>query len=237
MNAQEYASLARRTLKELPFRQHMIHMGLGVTGEFGELIDATKKALVYGRPYDHTNAIEEVGDVLWYIANLLPEMQVDPVYMQRSLDRGWQAGLQLQQRMPVWKDFNIGAALLDWNKAVATVASDLSKLDEQNLPGTGAAVQYIEQLAGNVGVVCGMLGIDHEQAMAINIAKLVKRYGDKYSDFAAINRDTGAEREVLEGGEGAGLAAHLRLVEGAGQQVVMTNDERLDDGSVQHVPV
>jgi NTP pyrophosphatase (non-canonical NTP hydrolase) len=201
MNAYEYAPLARRTLKEMPdFRQHMIHMGMGIAGEIGELIDAAKKVLVYGKPYDHTNTVEEVGDTLWYIANLLPELQVEPVYMQRSLDRGYTQGLKIQQHMKVFEDGNLGETLLGINKAVADKCADLSRLHPLDAPGTSFAVQYIEVFAGNVGVICGMLGVDSQDAMRINIEKLAKRYGDKYSDVAALNRDLQGERSVLEGG-------------------------------------
>jgi NTP pyrophosphatase (non-canonical NTP hydrolase) len=199
MNAYEYAPLARRTLKEMPdFRQHMIHMAMGVTGEFGELIDAVKKVCVYGKPYDHVNAIEEVGDVLWYIANMLPELMVDAGYLQRSLVRGYIHGLRVQQMQNVWKDCNIGELLLNLNTAVATKAAELPRLNPDEAPGTSHTVAYIEEFAGNVGILCGILGVDVQDAMQRNIEKLAKRYGDKYSDVAALNRDLGGERAVLE---------------------------------------
>lgn len=204
MIAQTYAPLARRTLKVMPdFRQHMIHMGLGIAGEFGELIDAVKKVCVYGKPYDHTNAIEEIGDDLWYIANLLPELQVDASFMQRSLDRGYMQGLQLQQKLQLWDDCNIGEILLNMNATVAAKAAELARLSPTDAPGTSHAVAYIEVFAGNVGVICGVLGVDSQDAMRINIEKLAKRYGDKYSDVAALNRDLQGERRVLEGGQSA----------------------------------
>lgn len=206
MIAQEYALLARRTLKELPtFRQHMLHMGLGVAGEFGELIDAAKKVFVYGKPYDHTNSVEEAGDTLWYIVNMLQELQVEPVYMQRALDRGFIHGTQLQQQINIWDDFVLAEMLLAWNKAMADQCADLARLDPNGVPGTSAAVVIIEALAGNVGVLCGVLGIDVGHVMQINIEKLAKRYGEKYSDVAALNRDLGAERAVLEGSPPASI--------------------------------
>jgi NTP pyrophosphatase (non-canonical NTP hydrolase) len=201
--AMEYAPLARRTLKVMPdFRQHMIHMGMGITGEFGELIDAAKKVCVYGKPYDHVNATEEVGDTLWYVANLLPDLQVEPIYMQRSLDKGYTQGLRMQQTMPVWESCNIGEVLLGINKAVADKAAELSRINPEEAPGTAYAVAVIEHFAGNVGLLCGLLGVDTGYAMQKNIEKLAARYGDKYSDVAALNRDLAGERAVLEGSAG-----------------------------------
>ena len=43
------------------------------------------------------------------------------------------------------------------------------------------------------------LGIDEEVVRERNIAKLKKRYGDKYSDVRANERDLTTERKILEG--------------------------------------
>jgi NTP pyrophosphatase (non-canonical NTP hydrolase) len=55
--------LADRTLRQL-------HGVLGVSSESGELSDALKRHVFYGKPLDETNIKEEVGDVLWYLALL-----------------------------------------------------------------------------------------------------------------------------------------------------------------------
>lgn len=46
----------------------LLHASIGIATEAGELQDALKKHLFYGREFDHTNAVEEVGDLLWYAA-------------------------------------------------------------------------------------------------------------------------------------------------------------------------
>lgn len=45
---------------------HLLHMAVGVTGEAGELIDAVKKHVVYGKELDRANIIEELGDLEFY---------------------------------------------------------------------------------------------------------------------------------------------------------------------------
>lgn len=50
-----------------PESAHLWHMGTGVAGEGGELLDATKKYAVYGRPLDRENVIEELGDLEFYM--------------------------------------------------------------------------------------------------------------------------------------------------------------------------
>jgi NTP pyrophosphatase (non-canonical NTP hydrolase) len=52
-------------------QKRMIHAALGISGESGELVDAIKKHAIYGKPLDAAHVIEECGDVLYYMSNLL----------------------------------------------------------------------------------------------------------------------------------------------------------------------
>jgi NTP pyrophosphatase (non-canonical NTP hydrolase) len=64
-----YAEAAMRTAKQMPtLDQDLIHAALGLASESGELIDAIKKHVIYGKPLDVDNCIEELGDCLWFIA-------------------------------------------------------------------------------------------------------------------------------------------------------------------------
>ena len=53
-----------------PDRCHLLHMAVGVSGEAGELLDAVKKATIYGKPLDRENVIEELGDLEFYMEGL-----------------------------------------------------------------------------------------------------------------------------------------------------------------------
>lgn len=94
----------------------LLHATQGMVTEAGEMVDALKKHLFYGKPLDEVNLMEELGDSLWY----------------------------------------------------HSVAIDA-------------------------------LHTTFEEVMGINIAKLRKRYGEKFSSERAIKRDLEAEREILEG--------------------------------------
>jgi NTP pyrophosphatase (non-canonical NTP hydrolase) len=214
MNITEYAPLARRTLKELPYHQHLIHMGLGLAGEIGELLDAIKKHVVYGKPLDTVNLTEELGDDYWYAGNLLPELRVQHEVFQNAM----RAGVLNGQRRRAEIDAELGEEdrmwivaleLLHLNGAMA-IAISRGLLHQQLMssqpPEAGGAnassmlaVSVTESISGILGTIGGLLGLDEEQAMRLNIAKLAKRYGDRFSDVAALNRDLGAERAVLEG--------------------------------------
>ena len=70
MQINKYVEEAKRTMADLesPLLDNL-HMVLGMVTEVGELADVYKKNMAYGKNYDTVNVKEEVGDVMWYIAN------------------------------------------------------------------------------------------------------------------------------------------------------------------------
>lgn len=68
MNFAEFQQLAIRTAKPLEFRENVRHVTYGLCGEAGEFADAIKKWDIYEQELDVQNAIEELADVLWYVA-------------------------------------------------------------------------------------------------------------------------------------------------------------------------
>lgn len=94
----------------------LIHAFLGLASETGELADALKKHIIYGKTLDEINLLEEAGDLEWYAALMLTAIKKT---MQECMEK--------------------------------------------------------------------------------NIAKLRARYGDKFSQAAALNRDLDKERKALEG--------------------------------------
>lgn len=54
-----------------PEQANMLHMVIGISGESGELLDAFKKHVVYQKPLDVENVKEELGDLLFYMSNLM----------------------------------------------------------------------------------------------------------------------------------------------------------------------
>lgn len=53
-----------------PEKAGMWHMATGISGEAGELLDAVKKHVIYNKPLDRENAIEELGDLEFYMEGL-----------------------------------------------------------------------------------------------------------------------------------------------------------------------
>ncbi len=71
MTANEYQQLAMTTLNpELSERDMLINGVMGLCGESGEVIDLVKKHISHGHPLDEGKLAAELGDVMWYIAEL-----------------------------------------------------------------------------------------------------------------------------------------------------------------------
>lgn len=69
-NTEIFQREARRSLRDdLPYEAMCSNMCMGLAGEIGEVVDIMKKHIYQGKELDITDVIEEVGDVLWYIAN------------------------------------------------------------------------------------------------------------------------------------------------------------------------
>lgn len=61
-----------------------IHACLGLMSETGEIADALKKHIIYGKELDLINMMEESGDVSWYQALLLTAVKKT---MEESMEK------------------------------------------------------------------------------------------------------------------------------------------------------
>lgn len=101
----------------------------------------------------------------------------------------------------VTADHDLQHALLGLISEVGELADALKKehaygkaIDRVNLREELGDVLWYLPLA------CRALGCDLGDIAQLNIAKLSKRYPEKFTTAAALNRDLAAERAVLEGG-------------------------------------
>lgn len=70
------------------------HHATGACTETGELLDAVKKHVIYGKPLDKANVLEECGDALFYIVGALAAIGCT---MQDAVDHNV---TKLMQRYP-----------------------------------------------------------------------------------------------------------------------------------------
>lgn len=97
MKFSEYQREAARTRNpaiESDYRESSLQSGLGIAGEAGEVADYLKKVIFHGHQVDVTKLVKELGDVLWYIADLATTNGID-------LDDVAQANIEkLKKRYP-----------------------------------------------------------------------------------------------------------------------------------------
>ena len=71
-----------------PEQANLWHMATGVSGEAGELLDAIKKHVIYQKPLDVENVKEELGDMLFYMSNLMQSIGLSfEEVLQHNVDK------------------------------------------------------------------------------------------------------------------------------------------------------
>jgi NTP pyrophosphatase (non-canonical NTP hydrolase) len=77
-----YQMQAMRTAAELENKDaDMLHAAMGIASEGGELLGAFKSAFAYGKELDLQNVIEEMGDLMWFIALMCHSMGITMDYV------------------------------------------------------------------------------------------------------------------------------------------------------------
>lgn len=71
-----------------PEQANLLHMGVGVSTEANELLDAIKKHVIYQKPLDVENVKEELGDLLFYMSNLMQSVGLSfEEILQHNIDK------------------------------------------------------------------------------------------------------------------------------------------------------
>ena len=105
----EYQEQCRRTANTEPsLRERRLVSGLGVAGEAGEVADLIKKFEGHGHPVDPERLVEELGDLLWCVANVasLYDLDLEAIVVHnieklaRRYPRGFEPGRSLNRDHP-----------------------------------------------------------------------------------------------------------------------------------------
>ena len=88
MKMNEYQQLAQRTASTKRWIDKVGNGCMGLNGEAGECIDLLKKHLFQDHKLDKEHMIEDLGDVLWYCAELACGLGVTlEEVAQRNIDK------------------------------------------------------------------------------------------------------------------------------------------------------
>lgn len=184
MTYQEYQIAASRTCVKLSTdKEDARHMKMGVISEIGELVDAYKKELAYGKTLDLVNISEEWADCAWYLANEANRLkiQLEEEILDDEIIKYIKEQIEEQDIEDILWDFGFNF------KDLQTVnIEDISHNEIQD-----GFIMWI-YIGENI------LHIDTNKALENNIAKLKARYPLKFESELALNRDLDAERKELE---------------------------------------
>lgn len=188
----EYQRHVLSYARELPLKTDLLHASLGLVSEAGEIADALKATMIYGKPLDLTNMKEEVGDGLWFAgltARLLQWDYQNDIILPGTVGR---AAMIRGDRL-----IGYSLRLADAASAVSVRLADHAEDDYPiQLPAVKAELQ---RFVGFLWRISMALNFTLEEAAAANIAKLDRRYNKAgFSADAGLNRDKDAERAAIE---------------------------------------
>lgn len=174
------------TKDHLGFMLDAIHHALGIIGEVGELNLAIENN-------DIINIREESGDICWFVAVCCNDNGLNfstlLVNAQETLD---------EQNVFGYKGYT-PYGFVDFVKKAMIYNDGIvneNYKDELEIYLTNILRYVINETYWRL-----KNGLEIENILEVNINKLYKRYGSKFSEYLANNRDLVSEREVLSSGD------------------------------------
>lgn len=142
MNLNDYQSLASRTAAS--HGNELVNYGLGIAGESGEVADLIKKAMFHGHTIDIGEVKKELGDVLWYLANIarIAGLRLDEVAeaniskLQRRYPEGFstEASINREEKNVIETENPTRKEMIDYLKVFGRVVPEYyEKLDDEKL--------------------------------------------------------------------------------------------------------
>lgn len=182
MNFAEFAPLALRTAKPLNAKDQSAHSFLGFLGELGELADTLKRWHIYKQPLNRENAVEECGDILWFIAYYADIRGYKKDSLYGNFDKVAQV-VDTLNTTPYQHQAMYGALISanDWFMKLFLEGDDT----------------YGRVLAGlyyDILIMLKHLESSQDEAFNACLNKLSKRYPEGYTDWHALERE---DKKVL----------------------------------------
>jgi hypothetical protein len=156
---------------------------LGLVGEIGELNDLVKKVIGHGHAFDRVAIKDEMGDVLWYVAELCSAFGLRPNY---PLDGLAADGVVDLQWLSVWTLTLAGNA-----GRIADKISDQVSDPRRAVPAEWMATE-ITDVVDALEVAADYAGLSLAIIAEYNERKLAARYPDGFSSERSLERYGGA---------------------------------------------
>lgn len=188
--ARDFGPVQQRLMEIKNIR--LLHACAGISSELAELIELNEDNT---EDLDRINLMEELGDLLWYIG--IASDALDAIDHITSSDPFFEVKMMEDDR-------DLYDALSDFNNRVGKISGELvdkavkktifygKKVNQQDL------IAHLHHIHQNINYLLGYAGYTLEQARERNIKKLRARYGEKFTEAAALERNLEAERKILE---------------------------------------
>lgn len=164
-----------------------------------QLLDIYKKHFFYNRHYDQNVLTQKIAEI----------RKTLDILEKHNLEQVLNKSIPENDKKTFEKSDEESIRLLHMVLGVVTEGGEIAEALDKNHKGEQLDwVNIAEELGDifwytaiplNILESKGVFNITEETIKTRNIEKLAKRYGDKFSDYLANNRDLEAERKILEG--------------------------------------
>lgn len=203
----DYVQQAVRTESRpdsIKVNQFVLHDLMQMITALGNAADLVKKCIFYGKPIDVEKYHVYLSQVRQANDNQLEMIdQVSPEFLVEVLSPEYLAGMNPEVLSRLTGDIgNLDVRLLHCALGIHTEAGEMFEALQKQYAGQPLdMVNFAEEL-GDVdwykAIGHDATGINEDSLRETNIAKLRKRYPEKFTDENALNRDLSAERAILE---------------------------------------
>jgi NTP pyrophosphatase (non-canonical NTP hydrolase) len=183
----EFAEYTKGVLKtesvlpqETPIDYGMLWVLLRQSILSGDMVDQYKRKLFYKKEIDRSVMLKSYDELCLWLLQRKGGHCLNPYQEQQP------SGVSLRTIHAVLGILTESAELAQ-TLLKGVFAGGFSDDDRLNL------LLELGDLLWYLALLCDDLGFSIESVMSANLAKLQKRYGDKFSEEKAVNRDTAAE--------------------------------------------
>jgi hypothetical protein len=188
MNWSEYLPLAEKTLStqfncEDEFHQKLLHAIVGSLTEVEEILENYSDGELITDINQQGSIGEEVADICWYLSILYRELGITESKIDLS-------EFKIEKSFDTLLSFlKVSLKFLDLIKKKIYYGKEISK---------ELMIELSEKMYSLILHYVILNGVDVNEILDKNIAKLKARYGEKFTSEKAINRDLEVERIILE---------------------------------------
>lgn len=186
--AREFAPLQERFSQVRAIR--LLHGAIGLASELAEIREMGQKDDI-----DTVNLKEEMGDLCWYMGIMVSELELNPeeVFKEKRINMPTTPFLPDLRKGHL--NMHIDGMTIDIGEMVDLLKKNLMYGKPLNVEGVKGK---LHSLSCEIESALNVYDMTSSEARERNIEKLRARYGEKFTEAAALERNLAAEREILE---------------------------------------